>query len=97
MPSELNVDDGSYLLRARLNVSVQDIDRDVARQLVHRSRRNLPLFQGPSRQYRRRDELDLNGIVDTVVQWIGLAFSEIGATCPDETKYRRTSCLLYPR
>ncbi len=31
---DLNVDDGSYFLRARLNVSVPGIDSDVARELL---------------------------------------------------------------
>lgn len=32
---DLNVDDGSYFLRARLNVSLPDLDRDVAHDLIH--------------------------------------------------------------
>ncbi|OCP17704.1 MULTISPECIES: Ohr family peroxiredoxin [unclassified Ensifer] len=32
---DLNVDDGSYFLRARLNVSLPELDRDVARELIH--------------------------------------------------------------
>jgi osmotically inducible protein OsmC len=39
---DLNVDDGSYFLRARLNVSVPDIDRDVARQLIHAAHEICP-------------------------------------------------------
>ncbi|APG87678.1 Ohr family peroxiredoxin [Sinorhizobium americanum] len=31
---DLNVDDGSYFLRARLNVSVPGVDRELARELV---------------------------------------------------------------
>ena len=31
---DLNVDDGSYFLRARLNVSVPGIDREVAHELI---------------------------------------------------------------
>ncbi|KOF13447.1 peroxiredoxin [Ensifer adhaerens] len=32
---DLNVDDGSYFLRARLNVSLPDLDRDIAHELIH--------------------------------------------------------------
>lgn len=32
---DLNVNDGSYFLRARLNVSLPDLDRDVAHELIH--------------------------------------------------------------
>ncbi|WP_312362738.1 Ohr family peroxiredoxin [Ensifer sp.] len=32
---DLNVNDGSYFLRARLNVSLPDLDRDVAHDLIH--------------------------------------------------------------
>jgi len=31
---DLNLDDGSYFLRARLNVSLPGIDRDIARELL---------------------------------------------------------------
>jgi Ohr subfamily peroxiredoxin len=39
---DLNVDDGSYFLRARLNVSVPGIDRDVARELIHAAHEICP-------------------------------------------------------
>ena len=32
---DLNLDDGAYFLRARLNVSVPGVDREVAQALVH--------------------------------------------------------------
>ncbi|MBP1873883.1 Organic hydroperoxide resistance protein OhrB [Ensifer adhaerens] len=32
---DLNVNDGSYFLRARLNVSLPELDRDVAHELIH--------------------------------------------------------------
>ncbi|OCP38737.1 Ohr family peroxiredoxin [Ensifer sp. LC163] len=32
---DLNVDDGSYFLGARLNVSLPELDRDVAHELIH--------------------------------------------------------------
>jgi Ohr subfamily peroxiredoxin len=32
---DLNVDDGSYFLRARFNVSVPGVDRDVANEIIH--------------------------------------------------------------
>ncbi|WP_457583713.1 Ohr family peroxiredoxin [Ensifer canadensis] len=32
---DLNVNDGSYFLRARLNVSLPGLDRDVANELIH--------------------------------------------------------------
>ncbi len=32
---DLNVDDGSYFLRARFNVSVPGIDRDIAHEIIH--------------------------------------------------------------
>ncbi|ATU90700.1 Ohr family peroxiredoxin [Phyllobacterium zundukense] len=32
---DLNVDDGSYFLRARLNVSVPGVDPEIARELLH--------------------------------------------------------------
>jgi Ohr subfamily peroxiredoxin len=32
---DLNLDDGSYFLRARFNVSVPGIDRDVAEEIIH--------------------------------------------------------------
>lgn len=32
---DLNVNDGSYFLRARLNVSLPELDRDVAHDLIH--------------------------------------------------------------
>ncbi|NVD39112.1 Ohr family peroxiredoxin [Ensifer sp. HO-A22] len=32
---DLNVDDGNYFLRARLNVSLPGLDRDIAQQLIH--------------------------------------------------------------
>ncbi|MEY9586209.1 Ohr family peroxiredoxin [Sinorhizobium fredii] len=31
---DLNVDDGSYFLRARLNVSLPDVDRELAQELI---------------------------------------------------------------
>ncbi|NVD39115.1 Ohr family peroxiredoxin [Ensifer sp. HO-A22] len=32
---DLNVNDGSYFLRARLNVTLPELDRDVAHELIH--------------------------------------------------------------
>lgn len=39
---DLNVDDGSYFLRARLNVSLPGIDRDVAHELIHAAHEICP-------------------------------------------------------
>ncbi len=39
---DLNVNDGSYFLRARLNVSLPGIDRDVAHELIHAAHEICP-------------------------------------------------------
>ncbi|MBW9065719.1 Ohr family peroxiredoxin [Rhizobium herbae] len=39
---DLNVDDGSYFLRARLNVSLPGTDRDVAHELIHAAHEICP-------------------------------------------------------
>lgn len=39
---DLNVDDGSYFLRARLNVSLAGLDRDVAHELIHAAHEICP-------------------------------------------------------
>ena len=39
---DLNVDDGSYFLRARLNVSLPDIDRELAHELIHAAHEICP-------------------------------------------------------
>lgn len=39
---DLNVNDGSYFLRARLNVSLPGLDRDVAHELIHAAHEICP-------------------------------------------------------
>jgi len=39
---DLNADGGSFFLRARLNVSLQGIDRDVAEELIHAAHEICP-------------------------------------------------------
>jgi len=39
---DLNVDEGSYFLRARLNVSLPGVDRDVAHELIHSAHEICP-------------------------------------------------------
>lgn len=39
---DLNVDDGSYFLRARLNVSLPGIDRELAHELIHAAHEICP-------------------------------------------------------
>ncbi|GLS29210.1 peroxiredoxin, Ohr subfamily [Mesorhizobium albiziae] len=39
---DLNVNDGSYFLRARLNVSLPGIDRDIAHELIHAAHEICP-------------------------------------------------------
>lgn len=39
---DLNVDDGNYFLRARLNVSLPGLDRDIAHQLIHAAHKICP-------------------------------------------------------
>ncbi|WOS65311.1 organic hydroperoxide resistance protein [Sinorhizobium fredii] len=39
---DLNVDDGSYFLRARLNVSLPDVDRELAQELIEAAHEICP-------------------------------------------------------
>jgi osmotically inducible protein OsmC len=39
---DLNVDDGSYFLRARFNVSVPGVDRDIADEIIHAAHEICP-------------------------------------------------------
>ncbi|HYZ31427.1 MAG TPA: organic hydroperoxide resistance protein [Crenalkalicoccus sp.] len=42
---DLNIADGEYFLRARLNVSVPGVDREVAQALVEAAHRTCPYFK----------------------------------------------------
>ncbi len=53
---DLNTSEGAYFLRARLNVSLPGLEREVAQRLVKAAHRTCPLFQGDTRQHRRRDQ-----------------------------------------
>ncbi len=43
---DLNSDEGSYFLRARLNVSVPGIDRELAHELIHAAHEICPYSKG---------------------------------------------------
>ena len=59
----LNLAAGTYFLRARLNVSVPGVDRELAQAIVERSAPGMPVLPGNSRQHRRDDQSCLNASV----------------------------------
>ena len=63
LPAELAIDaevdlcttGGAYFLRARLNVSLPGLEREVAQAVVGRRAPDVSVFQSHTRQHQRRD------------------------------------------
>jgi osmotically inducible protein OsmC len=57
---DLNMNDEGYFLRARLNISLPGLERDVAQALAHACARTVPIFQGHPQQRRPRGQPSLS-------------------------------------